>query len=272
MINTLSDLIAMTHREAAENENGEFPSLAEELRLITPGCTAEEIANLRKAFPGLPESYLEVAAAISLPRKSIGHFELATGGRREGSLGDFLKRANSPEFPLWPIVAKVHFYFIAGFFRHLICVRRKGLDGAGEVFMIVLSQPPSFRVVPFADSFEQVLIGFGRVRELWRADRVGNEGVAAFVDSMQRDFRLSDVQSQLWRIIASYELWSPDAVYGQEIIAELQYMFPPMRRPLPVGRIHLEHAQALGLVEAEQPVPNRPEKGFVARLSKLLTR
>jgi hypothetical protein len=230
----------------------------------------------------MPESYLKVAATIALPRKSIGHLELATGGRREGSLLDFLSKANGPAFPLWPLVALGRFYFVAAYQRHLVCVRQDGAERAGEVFMIMLSKPPSLSIMPVAFSFEQLLIGFGRIREKWRTNQLGEAAIEAFLNSLSRDLGFQSDQMQTWSFIGYHELWDPGTDGSQEAIVqeelardeteEPEYIFPDTRRPIPVGLFHLKFAQALGLVEQGDDQSNRANGSFRANLGQFVNR
>jgi hypothetical protein len=136
VIRTIDELIALTEREAASTEERGFPENAEQTRLRVPGCTPYELASIRAALPGLPESYLAVTARVSLPNISIGDFGLAPGGLYDGDLADRLLEENGPNSPQWDFVNHHALYHVAYYPGSLICVSRDGTEHPGEVFEV----------------------------------------------------------------------------------------------------------------------------------------
>jgi len=53
-----------------------IPSLRKEIVIVSPGCDDETVAQLRKAFPGMPDSYLTVLRKAKLDGIAIGYFQL----------------------------------------------------------------------------------------------------------------------------------------------------------------------------------------------------
>lgn len=198
MIQTLEELIALTEAGALASNY-----IADEILLRTPGCSELEIAQLREALPGLPASYWDVAAKVALPIVSIGYLQLAPGGLFGGTLFDRLTDANSATWPLWEFVDQHDLYHVADRDSSLYCVAREGAAHPGEVVRIDYEwggvNPQPHRV---AWSFEQLMLGYGRISEQAQAGRFGPDAVEAVLHSMREDFGLDDEQIEDWWLTA----------------------------------------------------------------------
>jgi hypothetical protein len=200
VIHTIDELVVLTQRQADVTEAEGYPEVANEIRLRTPGCSDEEIARLRAALPGLSESYLAIAARVALPIVAIGFLQLAPGGLHDGSLFDRLTDVNSTAWPLWAFVDEHNLYHVADTDGSLFCVVREDAKHPGEVYRVDyewggIDNPQLHRV---AWSFEQLLLGFGRISEQAQAGRFGPHAVTEVLDSMREDFGLDEEQLQDW--------------------------------------------------------------------------
>jgi hypothetical protein len=200
VIRTIDELIALTEREAASLDAEGFSSIAQETRLRTPGCTPDELARIRVALPGLPESYLAITARVSLPNITLGDLQLAPGPFNEMSLFDRLTEENGPNSPQWGFVNHHGLYHVASYPGSLVCVNRDGTEHPGEVFEVDYGWGGinDLQLRRVAWSFEQMMIGFGRIREQRLAEREGSEVVEAVLSSLQADFGLDDEQMEVW--------------------------------------------------------------------------
>jgi hypothetical protein len=208
VIQTIADLIEMTEREADSTEKQGFPTIAEQTRLRSPGCSIEEIARLREALPGLTESYLNVAAQVYLPNVSIGYLSLAPGGLRDGNLFNRLTKFNSPASPQWDYVDDHNLYEVAHYPGSLVCVAREGTVRPGEVVRVDYEWGGVDDLVLHRTtwSFEQLLLGFGRIREQRLAKRRGPEVIDEVLRSLRKDFGFDDEQMEDWTWFASEAL------------------------------------------------------------------
>jgi hypothetical protein len=199
MIQTLADLIALTEAEALTSSFN-----ADEILLRTPGCSELEMAQLREALPGLPESYIAVATQVALPNISIGYLRLVPGGLYAGSLFDRLIDANSGAWPLWEFVYQHDLYHVADTDGSLYCVARESSPHPGEVVRIDyewggVDEPQLHRV---SWSFEQLMLGYGRIGEQAQAGRRGPLAVDVVLDSMRADYGLDEEQIEDWWLTA----------------------------------------------------------------------
>jgi hypothetical protein len=208
---TIEQLIALTEREVALD-----PSFGDEILLRTPGCTPDELDKLGEALPGLPESYLSVAARVALPNVSIGYLNLAPGRRQDGSLLKRLTHANSSAWPLWEFVDQQNLYHVADYEGDMICVVREGSPNVGEVLRVDLSCPPTPNLHRTAQSFEQLLLGFGNLHEQHIAERFGPEVIDEVLTSMQAELGLDEEQMEDWTWVAEVAL-GEDESYDQHV-------------------------------------------------------
>ena len=96
MISTLDELIRYCQILAAK-----FPRLRDEIEIQTPGINCEEEDILAKRFPGISESYLNLAKAIDLHRLIIGVFQFDPISSASGDLVSNLCDANSADLNPW---------------------------------------------------------------------------------------------------------------------------------------------------------------------------
>jgi hypothetical protein len=195
VIETIDDLVALTEAHAAMR-----PLNANEIRLRTPGCTENEIARLQKALPGLPESYLNVAKRVTLSFVSISGLVVSPGKRGGEDLFTRLTRANSPSSPQWGFVDAHGLYEVAQYPGSLVCVARLGTARAGEVLRIDYGWDgvDNLQLLRNAWSFDQLLLGFGRIREQLLAKRFGPDVVVEVLTSLKSDFAFDEEQMKDW--------------------------------------------------------------------------
>jgi hypothetical protein len=231
MIRTLDELVSFTERYFKASYEEDFPELAEQFVLRTSGCSDSEIQMLREEFPGIPTSYLEIAALVSLPKIQLGYFRPAPGGVYERSLYDRLSEINSPDHHFSQQLHEQHLYCVAGYSGDLICVRRelgefRGLKSdrssdetlqPGEVVRILIEPGAPLVVWRVAWTFEQTLVGFGRLKELSLDQQFGRDVVAAFLRAMRADFHLDDEQLSQWDVFAREQIGEdPNSEGGEE--------------------------------------------------------
>jgi hypothetical protein len=206
-IHTLDDLVAHTEAFAATR-----PQDAHELRLRKPGCSEEDLERLRERLPGIPESYLRVAAEVTLSFVSIRGLVVVAPPRRGAD--DLLKRlteVNSSASPQWEFVNAHGLYEVAYYPGSLVCVAREGTPRAGEVMRVdyAWSGTDNLPLVRTAWSFEQLLLGFGRISERFLARQFGPGVVADVLHALRSDFAFDEEQMNDWA-------WFVDVALGRE--------------------------------------------------------
>jgi len=160
MIGTLEALEAYS-RVLGQEE----PLLAAECVLTRPGIDDDACVALRKAFPGLPESYLACARLFRFTGLQVGGFSLSPMAGR-GSLVDGLIRTNSAVNPAWQRLAAEGFVEVALGESELVAVACKGSRvPEGSVLAIDLfdlHEAPAL----LAANFEKFLIYAGNMTEV----------------------------------------------------------------------------------------------------------
>lgn len=209
MIQTLNDLIALAVMEATAAEQRGFPGIAARTRLEIPGSSEEEINMLRQRLQGIPESYLDVAKQITLAARSIGYLDLSPGPFNEDDLLARLVDANSDEWILWELVDQHRLYHVAGYPGCIVCVARQETPVPGEVVFVDYDWGDEPMLRRTAWSFEQLLLGFGRIREQRLAQRKGQESIDEVLSSLRTDFGFDDEQMEDWA-------WFVGVALGQE--------------------------------------------------------
>jgi len=96
MISTLDELIRYSQVLATK-----IPRLRDEIEIQIPGINCEEVDILAKRFPGISESYLNLAKAIDLHRLIIGVFQFDPISSASGDLVSNLSDANSADLNPW---------------------------------------------------------------------------------------------------------------------------------------------------------------------------
>jgi len=200
MIQTIEDLIALSEKQAEEWNRRGYPDLADEARLRAPGCTEDEIRTLRHRFPGLPESYLHVATQLTLSATPLGYLVIVPGAFNDDDLLTRLIEANSLASPQWDFVDAHKLYEVAQYPGSLVCVAREGAVHPGEVVRVDYEWGglDNLQVHRTAWSFEQLLIGFGRIREQFLAKNFGPEIVNDVLTSLRTDFAFDEEQMEDW--------------------------------------------------------------------------
>ncbi len=198
MIETLEDLVVHLERVAeAEPE----PALAEELVLRPPGCSEGDVARLMALLPGLPESYLSVLRRFALGGVTIGYFVLSPPMGGNDSIVDALVLANGERNAFSEETAERRLFIVAANESDWLCVAGEDAQHPGEVWRIDLGYGPEPLFSRVADSFEQLLIGAGRLDEMAGGGAEGWLPVEDFVETMQ-SLRLDDEQLGNWRFFA----------------------------------------------------------------------
>ena len=196
MIETLEDLVAHLER-VAEAE----PALADELVLRSPGCSDEEVTRLVALLPGLPESYLSNLRRFALAGVTIGYFVLSPPMSGVGSIVDALSLANGERNAFAEATAERRLFIVAANESDWLCVAGEEAQRPGEVWRIDLGDGPEPLFSRVASSFEQLLVGAGRIDEMAVGGAEGWLPVEDFLDSM-RPLGLDDEQLSNWRFFA----------------------------------------------------------------------
>lgn len=196
MIETLEDLVAHLER-AAEAE----PDLAEELVLRSPGCSEDEIARVTALLPGLPKSYLSILRRFALSGVTIGYFVLSPPMSGVDSIVDAVVLANGERNAFSEETAQRRLFIVAANEGDWLCVADEDAPRPGEVWRIDLGYGPKPLFSRVADSFEQLLIGAGRLDEMALGGAEGWLPVDDFVEAMQ-SLGLNDEQLGNWRFFA----------------------------------------------------------------------
>jgi hypothetical protein len=201
VINTIEELVALTGLEAAQDLEEGFPEIAERSRLRTPGLSEDEVAELLKAFPGMPASYLDIARRVSLFHTDIGYFSVGPYQWAQcDNYLDGLKDTNSPKLWYFDLLEPYKLYVVGSHDTDLIAVAREGTTRPGEVFVIMDYCIPDPRVRRLAWNYEQVLLSFGRVREAFVNKRFDDESIAEVNASVRSDFNLNNEQMDWWEM------------------------------------------------------------------------
>jgi hypothetical protein len=107
---------------------------------------------------------------------------------------------------LWDFIDQHRLYHVADYEGDIICVIREGRANAGQVIRIDMSCPPTPEPHRVARSFEQLVIGFGRLREQFLDGCLGPAAIARVLIALQRDFELDEEQMEEWTWFAEVAL------------------------------------------------------------------
>jgi hypothetical protein len=194
MIKTLEDVRVYSEESAADS-----PSIADELRIPAPGLSADEVARVRAALPGLPDNYLAVITALDM---EIAEFQFtrltpSSSGSRRGEMVKALLERNSDENWAFELLTSHKMYEVGSYNNgDSICVAAQDSRAPGEVVWLD-HETQEFRRV--ANNFEQFVVGLARLDEQYSASGPrGAEGVEFFAASMREDFALDDEQMAFW--------------------------------------------------------------------------
>jgi hypothetical protein len=89
-------------------------------------------------------------------------------------------------------------YHVADYEGDMICVVRDGLPNAGELIRMDLICPPTPELHRTAQSFEQLLFGFGSLREQHVEERFGPEAIDEVLSPIRAELGLDEEQMEDW--------------------------------------------------------------------------
>jgi hypothetical protein len=204
MIKTLEDV-----RIYSEDRSARSPLIADEIRIPSPGLSSDELARVREALPGLPNSFLEVVAQLDLEAAQIEFFlSPCSYGKRRGEMVRCLLERNSDENYFFDLLTDNQLYEVGSWEGDPICVATRNATRPGEVTRIDHETQTMNRI---ANDFEQLVIGLGRLNEQDRESGPrGQVGVELFLMSVSEDFGLDDEQMQEWTWLAEMSLLDED--------------------------------------------------------------
>jgi hypothetical protein len=171
MIMNIKELQEFVLRDLREEDEDIFQRSC---LLTSPGCSKEEIENLKRKLPGIPDSYTKWIETFNLNGISVGYFEVCpTSFNPEGMITNLID-GNEDGVLFSEIMRDQHLYSIAT------------IDGLG-VFVATLSSPykegeivaidesiytdgnnPGRWVNRLAKDFEQFLIVAGNLNQVHR--------------------------------------------------------------------------------------------------------
>jgi hypothetical protein len=196
-INTLDDLIAYSETIA----DPEFWEPAVE----RPGLSADELAELERRFPDLPESYLRVLEEVRVLGRELGHFRLSPPADEddddeEPSFADALEHWNEAHV-LADEMQERDLVEVAAASVHSLCVQR---GGDGRILWLEERDEGEEPVVrDLAPSFGDLLLMAGRYDERRRAGADDGAPAEAIVDAIDDGIELNDEQRRSWADLIS---------------------------------------------------------------------
>jgi hypothetical protein len=158
MIKTLEDVRVYSEENAAGS-----PSIADELRIPTPGLSTDEVARLRAALPSLPDNYLAVITELDLMEAQFQFTSLSPSGSRRGGMAKALVELNSDDIWAYDLLNKHKLYWVGSSASgDPICVAAQDTPVPGEVIWLNHETQEFYRI---ANSFEQFVVGLARLDE-----------------------------------------------------------------------------------------------------------
>ena len=171
MINCISDLqkylIDLSYKFGGPRE-------ASDLILSTPGCSKEEIKELKSVFPGIPESYIKLLEAVNLNGISIGWLRVSPFSfNPEGMVANLIE-GNEEGVLFSEYASQYHLYSVAttdGF--GIFVATASSPFKEGEIILIDESiyadrDNPEKWIHKLAKDFEQFLIIAGNINQIHR--------------------------------------------------------------------------------------------------------
>ncbi len=204
MINTLIELT-----ERSEIVGDSTPAIRDQVVIRRPGCSRDEIREIARSLPRVPDSYLSVAAEIHLNNATIGYFCLSPGGPPEQGLLEKLIDSNDPtRFDFAERCVADGVYHVASWEADPIAVAHSDtIFSRGQTVMYHVADPSSPASV-LADCFEQFLLIAGNLDEIRAlhshhepAEQAREEFIAYLVAN-----RLGEETQRTWRGIANVVL------------------------------------------------------------------
>lgn len=143
--------------------------------LTSPGCAPAEIAEIKKALSGMPDSYLRVAERVNLNGITIGYLRLSPGSYYPGGMAENL--ISNQKDRLTPYARRYHLYLVGGKSSYEVYVATSSSCFAeGEVIAIdyqIDEEDPLGAeekltpwILPLAKDFEQFLIATGNLHQV----------------------------------------------------------------------------------------------------------
>lgn len=125
MITSVKDLQEFVLRDLGDEDEEIFQ---QSCMMTSPGCSKEEIENLKRKLPGIPDSYTKWVETVNLNGISVGYFELSPASFNPGGMIANLIDGNEDGILFWEHMRDFHFYSVAT------------IDGIG-VFVATSSSP-----------------------------------------------------------------------------------------------------------------------------------
>jgi hypothetical protein len=150
------------------------PREAPDLVLTSPGCSKGEIEELKKALPGIPDSYIKWVEAINLNGVSVGYFGVSPSSYNpEGMVANLLE-GNEEGVLFWEYMRQYHLYSVATTDGYGIFVATSSSPyKEGEIIAIAVDiygdkEKPDKWIYRLSKDFEQFLIVGGNLNQLHR--------------------------------------------------------------------------------------------------------
>ena len=197
MIDSLNELAEHT-RQVAER----FPRLAKRVVLRPSSVTPEELTRLRTSWGGLPESYCRCLQTLDLTGIAVGFFEVSPMIQSGETIVDALVRVKEES----PSENALQGLVVVGAYEGdpLLLAVQDG-EHAGEVLRQDLGSAARPRLTRVANTFEQLLIGAGRLDQMVNDGVEGWLPVEDFLEALA-PFQLDDEQLENWRFFAETAL------------------------------------------------------------------
>ncbi len=202
MLTTLLELAEFTERLGQSVPD----SVRDRVVIRRPGCTPAEVAQLKAALPGLPESYASIIAAFDLRDVEIQYFELSINSPRSlGFVERFIDRNDADNFPEMLRLAREGVYWVASFEADPICVAHKDADFRRGNIIWHQHDSPDSKGMLLADDFEEFLLILGNLCQISQRHDLDTEATAA-AEAFDQYLRLLHTEQQVmdaWKVVAS---------------------------------------------------------------------
>lgn len=198
MIANLEQVIDYTRRLGEA-----VPSLRKEIVIESPGCDDETITQLRKAFPGMPESYLCVLRDAKIDGIAIGYFQLLPFLSGARGAVETLRFLNDPRRNrIAGEYRGAGVYQVAAWEADPICVAYAPAHFRLGQVVKYNSGNPMAQPEAIADDFEQLLAlaaTLDSVRGKYKGQRKPIEAQQEFLDAIKEGFpQLGDQEVRAW--------------------------------------------------------------------------
>jgi len=206
MISTLDELVEHRNRFADS-----IPTLRDDLRIESPGCSDKEIAGVKERFPELPSTYIDVARRIRLKGATIGFFDLWPGVPASTDLAEALSYANNVDTnPLWDNYEHYGAREIGSWEQDpfaVVCIER--VCRVHQVLMFDINDPSQDPEI-LTEDFEALLLAAGNLDSIRDRDKDCQDPLPGLEEFMDCLGRLAIPQTEAtigtWRMIAESTL------------------------------------------------------------------